>query len=89
MAVLIVYSEKGLCSIKKNISGIFADTDISATGSYRPIKLAKRYVGLGSNPKRLLWNGKVFMGVKGYSGTIVYQKECMLKLKHILKTVKT
>ncbi len=24
---------------------MFADSDISATGSYRPIKLAKRYIG--------------------------------------------
>ncbi len=28
-----------------NIGGIFADTDISATGSYRPIKSAKPYIG--------------------------------------------
>ncbi len=30
---------------KVHIGGIFADTDISATGSYRPIKSANRYIG--------------------------------------------
>ncbi len=33
------------CKKKVNIGGIFADTAISATGSYRPIKSTKRYIG--------------------------------------------